>query len=453
MKAFRHSLAVLLLALAGGGAAQDEAAPAPDEAREPAPAQGPAETRAVRTILVLDVHSTINPATLSYVESGLAKGRETGADLILVKMGTPGGLVTTTKDILSLFGASDAPVAVWVTPEGASATSAGAILASGAHVLVMSEGTNIGAATPVAVGGGGQEGDMRDKAVNDLVSLVQSLADARGRNAELFGEMVRSASSFEAREALRERLIDGIVSTDQELARFLDGRPVHLKGEDLILSVPSPPAFVEHGMDAGQSILDVFANPNLAYLLLLIGAALIYLELQAPGGLIAGSIGALCLVLAGVGFQILPVNFGGLGLIVLAFALFLMEIYVTSYGLLTLLGMICLVFGPLFLYRTEDAYLSLSRPVVFSASAAVLAFVGLVVFVMVRERRKIGATAFNDPVGGRAEVLEALGEDGGLHRCQVRVSGGEIWKAASRTAVKKGERREVVGKDGLVLRI
>ena len=407
----------------------------------------------VDKILVLEVRSTINPSTFNYIESGLEKARSIGADLILVELTTPGGLVTTTKDILTLFGSSDIPFAFWVGPEGASATSAGAILASGAHILVMSEGTNIGAAMPITMTGKIDNKDARDKAINDLVALVQSLAEARGRNAEMFGEMISAAASFKAGEAQEGGLIDGIVNSREEFSRFLQGRTIHFKGQDIALDVKPPAQLVPFEMDEGQKLLNIFANPTLAYILFLIGAALIYLELQAPGGLMAGALGALCLVLAGIGFQVLPLNFGGLGLIVLAFVLFVMEAFVTSYGLLSLAATAALVFGSLFLYRTEDSYISLSKSVIFSSVGAVLAFMGIIVFMMIKDRKKVGSTAFDDIVGQRGKVLAVLDEtDDRCRYYQVSV-GGEIWRATSEADYRPGDTCMIKKKDRLTLKI
>ena len=407
----------------------------------------------VDRVLVLEVGSSINPSTFNYIESGLEKARSVGADLILIELTTPGGLVTTTKDILTLFGGSDVPFAVWVRPEGASATSAGAILASGAHILVMSEGTNIGAAMPITMTGKIDNNDARDKAINDLVALVQSLAEVRGRNAKMFGEMISSAASFKASAAKDGGLIDGIVNSRQEFTEFLRDRTIHFGGQDVALDVSPTLEFVTFEMDGGQKLLNIFANPTLAYILFLIGAALIYLELQAPGGLMAGALGALCLVLAGIGFQVLPLNFGGLGLIILAFILFVMEAFVMSYGLLSLAATASLVFGSLFLYRTEDSYVSLSKSVIFSSVGAILAFIGLIVFMMIKDRKKLGSMAFDTVVGQRAKVLAVLDETDGHYRYYQVGVGGEIWRAASEVEYRPGDICTIKKKDRLTLKI
>ncbi len=404
----------------------------------------------IRNIIQLDIESSINPATLNYLSQGFIQAKKNKDDLILITMNTPGGLVTTTKKILTLFGESNIPVVVWIKPEGSSATSAGAIIASGAHGLYMSEGTNIGAATPIQMSGDIKQKDMKSKAINDLVALVQSLAETRGRNAELFGEMIEKASSFKSREAVEKKLIDGIANTESELIEKLDERIFHIKGQDYIAKLINPD-ITKFEMDMGLILLNIFANPSTAYVLFLIGAALLYLELQAPGGFIAGSIGAICLIMAGIGFQVLPLNFGALGLIILSFVLFVMEVYITSYGILSLGGLASLISGSLFLFRTDNAYLELSNSVIFSSVGAIVLFLAFIVFVITRDHKNIGKFKFNSPKGKSAEIINKE-EDmrDGYYFYQVKLS-GEIWKAKSKELLEVGDQVTIQEQDQLHL--
>ncbi len=276
------------------------------------------EQRSVEKIIRLDINSSINPATYSYLKAGFQEAKENEFGAILITLNTPGGLVSTTKEILTLFGDSDLPVIVWIRPEGASATSAGAIISSGAHMLYMSDGTNMGAATPIEMSGDIKQTDARSKAINDLVALVQSLAQTRGRNADLFAEMIEKASSFKSKEALEKKLIDGIANSTKDIRELSHHRVIKIKGKQVKLEFRDA-QIISFGMDLGQKLLDILANPSTAYILFVIGAGLIYLELQAAGGFIAGGVGVVCLLLAGIGFQVLPLNFGALGLIVLSF--------------------------------------------------------------------------------------------------------------------------------------
>jgi len=408
-------------------------------------------------ILELKINSSINPATKSYIEQSFKKAHTEGFDLILIKLNTPGGLVSTTQEILTEFGESDVPVAVWVTPEGASATSAGAILSSGAHLLFMSHATSIGAATPIQMSGDIQQKDVKAKAINALVGIVQSMAESRGRNVKAFGEMVEKAKTFKSKEALEQKLIDGIVNNLGDFVDQIDGKKITLKGKEVTLNSKNP-RFVEFKMDFGQQLLDIFANPGLAYILFLIGAALIYLELQAPGGFIAGSIGVVALVLAGIGFQVLPLNFGAMGLIVLAFILFIMEIYITSYGILTLLGLGALISGSMFLFRTDNAYMNVSYGLIFGSIAAIVIFIGAMALFFYWDHKKGEGKLKEDyyNLAGKTGIIMSIldSEESGWHYYQVKIH-GELWKAKSRSIYKQGDNIIVENedKDNMILTI
>lgn len=380
-------------------------------------------------VLELNIDSPITPATFNYISQGFKRANKQNSDAILIKLNTPGGLVSTTKEILSLVGESTIPIIVWVTPEGSSATSAGAIIASASHILLMSEGTNIGAATPIQMTGNIEQSDVRSKSVNDLKALVQSLAQTRGRNAKLFGDMIEKASSFEANLAKKENLIDDILNKKSDLSTLVNGRVIHIQGEDRKI-ISKNINFSIYEMDLGQQLLNIFANPNTAYILFLIGAALIYLEFQAPGGLIAGSIGTLSLVLAAIGFQVLPLNFGAMALIILGFILFIIEIYVTSYGILSLAGLASFVSGSLFLLRTDDSYIVISQTLIYSAALAITLFLILVGYVIVKDHKNIGKMKFNSQVGETATIIGLVSENAGINKYQVKLH-GEVWNLES----------------------
>ncbi len=388
-------------------------------------------------VLELNIDSPITPATFNYISQGFKRADKQNSDAILVKLNTPGGLVSTTKEILSLIGESSIPIIVWVTPEGSSATSAGAIIASAAHILLMSEGTNIGAATPIQMTGDIEKTDVRSKSVNDLKALVQSLAQTRGRNATLFGDMIEKASSFEANLAKKENLIDDILNKKEDLSSLINERVIHIQGEDRKI-ISESINYSVYEMDLGQQLLNIFANPNTAYVLFLIGAALIYLEFQAPGGLIAGSVGTLALLLAAIGFQVLPLNFGAMALIILGFVLFIIEIYVTSYGILSLAGLGSFVSGSLFLLRTEDSYIMISQTLIYSAALAIAFFLMLIGYVIVKDHKNIGKMKFNSQVGESATIIALMGNESGINKYQVKLH-GEVWNLESSKDYKMGE--------------
>jgi len=401
------------------------------------------EVLVVKKIIALDVNSAITPATLNFIDSALKRSKTEKDSLILIRMNTPGGLVTTTKSILTLFGESDVPIVIWVTPTSAGATSAGAIIASGAHLVFMNEGTTIGAATPVDLGKDIESSDLKKKAVNDLVALVQSLSEVHKRNSLLFGEMVQKASSFKAKEALEKKLINGIANTETELVSALNGKIIAMKGKNLPLQVDAP-EILNLKMDWGQSLLSFLANPNLAYIFFIIGVALLYFELQNPHGFISGSIGIVSLLLSGIGLQVLPFNWGALSLIIFAFALFFLEIYIMSYGVLTMVALASLLTGSLFLFRTENAYMQLDSSIIYSTVFSITFFiVGLTLYWVydAKKNKRPNFFSFNQKVGIVTFIEnEKVGE---YFIYQIKIA-GEIWRARSLKKIEIGSQCNVI---------
>ena len=403
----------------------------------------------VEKVLRIKIDASINPATANFLESSLNKAKKENAQLFLIQINTPGGLVTTTKEILKMFGNSSIPIVVWITPSGASATSAGAIIASGSHLLYMNDGTNMGAATPIQMSGDIKQKDARNKAVNDLVALVKSLSESHGRNPKGFQKMIEEGASYTSQDAQKEDLINGIARTENELWEKMHKQVIMIQGQKKTLEVSSPKV-VTVEMDPGQKLLNIFANPTTAYVLFLIGAALIYLELQAPGGLIAGGLGAVCLILAGIGFQVLPLNIGALGLILLSFVLLAVELFVTTYGILTIAALVSLISGSLFLFRTEDSYIELSHTVIFSTVGAILAFIGVIVLIIAKTQKNVGSESFNDNVGRKGIILYEMKElsdpDNEKYIYQVKVT-GEFWKSKSNEPLQEGDKCVVTHQD------
>jgi membrane-bound serine protease (ClpP class) len=383
-----------------------------------------ASTLHIKEMSLLSVNSAITPATYDYLKQNF----ETLPDssLIVVKLNTPGGLVNTTKDIITMVGRMKRPFIIWITPEGASASSAGAIIASAAHFIFMSPGTNIGAATPVGLGQDISESDGRRKALNDLTALVRSLSNSRNRPAAPFEKMINSADSFTTEEALRLKIIDGVISEQKEMISFLNSKKINIEGVSTTL-ILSDPVFKDYGPSLGQRILEVIANPSTAYILFLIGIALIYFEFQAPGGFISGSVGLCFLILSGISFQVLPLDWGSMGLIIAGIFLLILEIYVVSYGILAIAGLISFTMGSLFLFHGESGFISVESSVIFSSLAGVTISLGLIVWYLYQDKKKLKKTDdFFLPVGAKGEVLTKIGP----HEYQVKVR-GEIWHAFS----------------------
>lgn len=408
-----------------------------------------AEEYLVNKIIEMNVDSSINPATLNYLKTGFEQAKNAEKGLVLIRLNTPGGLITTTKDIITAIGSLSVPVVIWITPEGASATSAGAIISSAAHFIFMSKGTNIGAATPIQMGKDIPE-DARNKAINDLVALTQSLSEAKGRDGLAFKDIIAKGASLKASEAVKQKLINGIVSNRDELVSYLNGKTFDLAGTQMTLNISTSTPSKTYEMDLGQRILNMLADPSLAYILFLIGAALIYFELQAPGGFLAGAIGAVFIVLAGIGFQILPLNFGAFGLLVLSFILFILEVYITSFGLLSIAGMVALTIGSLFLYRSDNGYIELKSSLVYSVLFAIGSFLALMTFIILKDLKK-GKKEFFHHKGKTGVVIESLPADekhkDGVeyHVYKVKVA-GEIWRACSEHHINPGDQIEVLEK-------
>lgn len=403
----------------------------------------------ISKVHIFKIENSINPAVLNYLKTGFKKVQSD--HLILIKMNTPGGLVSTTKDIITLIGETSSPTAIWVTPEGASATSAGAIISSSAHYLFMSEGANIGAATPIGMDGDIKQKDARSKAINDLVALVKSLSESRGRDPKSFGEMITDAKSFSSDTALSRKIIDAKAKTIQDIFNFINKNPKKILGTKTQYKITNP-EIQDVKMDLGQSLLNVFANPSLAYLLFLIGAALLYFEFQAPGGFIAGSIGVVSLILAGIAFQVLPLNLGALGLIVVSFVLFVLEAYITSYGILTLGGLAALIFGSLFLFRGNDSYLAIQTSLIISAALAIVLFMGIIAYMMIRDRKKIGATDFYTFKNSYCDIVKDLGQEGDGFIYKIKVA-GEYWNAFSKNKLDLDAKANIIDHDEQKLRL
>lgn len=394
----------------------------------------------INEIGLLSVNSAITPATYDYLRHNFE--RLPPSSLIVLKLNTPGGLVSTTKDIITLIGRSKRPFAVWISPEGASAASAGAIIASAAHFIFMSPGTNMGAATPVGLGEDIAESDGRKKALNDLTALVRSLSASRERPAEAFEKMITSAESFTAKEALKLGIIDGVISSKEEMINVLSQKKFNLDGVRTTLRIENV-TFSDFEPTAGQKILEVLANPSTAYILFLIGIALIYFEFQAPGGYISGSIGLCFLLLSGISFQVLPLDWGSMALIIAGIVLLVLEVFIVSYGILSIAGLIAFTMGSLFLFHGEGGFISIQYPVILSSLAGVAASVGLILWYLYRESKKLKKTEdFFLPIGATGHVLTKLSPID----YQVKVR-GEIWKGESKEELEINDLIEVEAVD------
>ena len=397
-------------------------------------------------IKVIDIEESINPGTAAFLARGTEQAVEEEAELIVVQLDTPGGLVSSMRTMVKTIMNSPIPVVVYVSPSGAQAASAGVFVVMAADIAAMAPGTNIGAAHPVVAGGKEMDETMNTKMVNDLVAFIKSIASKRGRNADWAEEAVRKSVSITAEEALRLKVVDLIAKDMNDLLLKLEGWPVQTKeGEKkLALKGLSIDRVQENLRD---KILKTISNPNIAYILMLIGLAGLYFELSHPGAIFPGVIGGISLILAFYAFQTLSVNYAGVLLIILGAILFLLEIKVASYGLLSIGGVICLALGSIMLFNTGTTGLRVSWSVLIPAVLVISGFFVTVAFLAVRAHIAKPRTGYQGLIGEIAVAKESLAPEG-----KVFVH-GELWNATSDEVVPVGSKVEVIGVENLLLKV
>ncbi len=400
-----------------------------------------------KEIYYLDADGIINPVMAEFVTESIRSAAEAKAEAVIIQLDTPGGLDLSMRDIVKAILSSDVPIVVYVAPAGSRAASAGVFITFAANVAAMAPGTNIGSAHPVAIGGGKMDEEMAKKIENDSVAYIKGIAVKRKRNAEWAEKAVRESVNITAEEALKINAIDLMASSPDELIDKLDGRKVELPAGDRALNTKgSPVKKVEGGLRF--RILSAISNPNVAYILMMIGLVGIYFELSNPGLILPGVIGAVCLVLAFYAFQTLSINYAGLLLIGLAVIFFIVEIKVTSYGLLAIAGIISLLLGSLMLFESPLPFMRLSIWVILPAIALMTAIVlGTMYYgLMILRRRPVSGT--EGFVGAEGTVAEDFSGNEG----KVFVE-GEYWNASSDDVLKKGDKVSVTEVKGLRLKV
>lgn len=394
------------------------------------------------TLLIMELDGPINPGSALFVSRGIREAPGLGAELVILRLDTPGGLASSMRSIVKAILNSSVPVAVYVSPRGAGAASAGVMVTVAGHVAAMAPGTNIGAAHPVAAGGKDIQEEMSKKVVNDMASYGRGIAEGKGRNGEWVEKAIRESISATAEEALEKNVIDLIARDLDELIQELDGRQVQVQGEsrDLNLAglerIPYHPGFRD-------KVLRTISDPSIAYILMMIGLAGLYFELSNPGAILPGVIGAISLILAFFSFQTLPVNYAGLLLILLSVILFIAEIKVTSYGLLSVGGLISLTLGSIMLFEDVGVPLRVILPTV----ALVGGFFIVVAALAFRAYRA-------QPRGGSEGLVGEIG----IVRTRLDPEGlvfvhGETWRAAADEEIEPDEAVEVAEVRGLKLRV
>jgi membrane-bound serine protease (ClpP class) len=380
----------------------------------------------IPSVVRIAVDSIIHPVSAEFVIESLAEADRRRADAFVMELATPGGLLTSTRDIFTAMLSAKTPVVVYVSPSGAQAASAGFFLLMAADVAAMAPGTNTGAAHPVGGSGEEIEGTMGDKVEEDAAATIRSLASRNGRNAELAEAAVLESKSFTADEALENDLIDLVVGDLPTLLREIDGLDVSQEGDEARILRTAGAEITSLEMSGFQRFLSAIAHPNIAYILMTLGGLGLYFELSNPGAVLPGVVGGICLILAFFALSVLPVNYAGIALIILAMIFFIAEVKVISYGLLTVAGVISLVIGSLMLFKSADPAIRVSLEVIISMEIAT------------------GAEGLVNKHGVARTVIATEGK--------VFVH-GEIWHAVSDEPIAAGSAVQIVAVDGLTLQV
>ena len=398
-------------------------------------------------VLKIVVNDTIHPITNEYIGRALAEAQRAGDKALLIELSTPGGLLESTRDIINKILESPVPVIIYVTPSGSRAASAGFFILEAADVAAMAPGTNTGAAHPVTIGGGKMDDVMKEKIENDSAALMRSVANKRGRNVEIAESAVRQSKSFTEEEALKDKLIDFVASNEQDLFKQLQGKPIkRFNGKEVKLDLVGEP-IRPYELTLKERILSFIMDPNIAFILLAIGALALYAEFNHPGAVVPGTVGIIFILLAAFALNLLPVRHAALLMIVAAFILFALEAKFATHGVLAIGGISMLTLGALLLV---DAPIPEMRVRLMTALAVSIPVGLITVFLMniaLKARRNKVVTGIQGLIGEVGTAQTALNPAG-----KVFVH-GELWDAVSSTPVPAGQSVVVRSMDGFQLRV
>lgn len=414
------------------------------------------------SVFQLTINDVIGPATDDYVERAIKKATLQKATLIIIQMDTPGGLDSAMRSIIKNITNSYVPVAVYVAPTGARAASAGTYILYASHIAAMAPGTNLGAATPIQLGGfspdemqkkkdnedlstqDDNKSTLQHKTINDAVAYIRGLAQLRGRNQEWAEQAVREAASLPAEDALKKNVIDIIATSTTDLLNQIDGREVVVHGQKRRLSTTGL-ALKELNPDWRSRLLSVITNPNIAYILMLVGIYGLIFEFSNPGSIVPGTVGAICLLLALYAFQLLPINYAGMGLILLGLALMVAEAFEPSFGMLGIGGVFAFIFGSIILMDTNAPGFGIDLSVIATfAITSVILFVFIIGMAMKARRRPV-VSGMEELIGSEAIVIEDFEKKG-----RVNIH-SENWSAQCDMPLRKGQPVKVIGISGLTL--
>ncbi|MCJ7808997.1 MAG: nodulation protein NfeD [Desulfobulbaceae bacterium] len=391
---------------------------------------------------IIELEGPINPGTALFVVRGLEKARETNASLVIIRLDTPGGLASSMRTIIKAILNSPVPVVVYVGPKGAGAASAGVMITVAGHVAAMAKGTNIGAAHPVSTGGKDIGDDMGKKVVNDMAAYARGIAEEKGRNGEWVEKAIRESVSITADEAHEKKVVDLVVEDMDDLLKILDGREVTTSSGTVTLKTSGIEKTV-YSPGFRDKLLQTISDPNISYILMMIGLAGLYFELANPGAICPGVIGGISLILAFFSFQTLPVNYAGVMLILLAIIFFIAEVKVASYGMLSVGGIISLTLGSIMLYGDTGVSIKLMLPTILLVGGFFVVVAGIA-FRTIHRKPLGGADGLPGEIGVVTETVDPEG---------LLFVHGETWRAFSKEKLEKGEKAEVVAINGLLLEV
>jgi membrane-bound serine protease (ClpP class) len=395
------------------------------------------------------IDGAINPAVADYIASAIKYGQSHGAAALLIEIDTPGGLLNATRKIVETLLSAPIPTISYVSPSGATAASAGTFIVEAANIAAMAPGTSIGAAHPVEMGGEIPKGTVANKIENFTAAFARSIARQRGRNQDWIESAVRQSVAIGENDALARRVVDFVAPDVPSLLAQASGRIVTVGGGATVKLDLRGAVVREFGMTAGQRILNTLADPNLMYLLLVGGIMGLYFEFAHPGVFFPGAAGAICLLLALASFQMLPINLSGLLLILLGVALLISEVFVTSYGVFGIAGVISFVLGSMLLVNTGQTDLTINRGIIGGAAAALaLAIIGLG-YIIMSERRGRPTTGREGLIGQIGEVRDPIAPGAPGHM----FVHGEIWRACADEPIAAGTRAKVDAISGLELKV
>lgn len=406
----------------------------------------PAAAQADSFLLFATYEGVITPVSAEYFHDALQSAQETGAQALILRLNTPGGLDTSMRLMIKDITAATIPVIVYVSPSSGRAASAGVFITMAAHVAAMAPGTNIGAAHPVAMGGTEMDKTMKEKVENDSVAYIKTIAEQRGRNVAWAEDAVRKSLSVTEREALKLKIIDLIAEDLPALLKQLDGRSISLPSGTRVLHTAGA-SLREFPMSLRLEFLKTLSDPNIAYLLMTLGTVGLIAELYNPGAILPGIVGAISLILAFYSLQSLPVNYAGVLLFVLGIVFLILEATVTSFGLLAIGGIIAMLLGSVMLIKTDVEFLQISWTVILPVVALAAGVTFFLVGMGMQAMRRPAVTGREELVGMVGIVTTALTPHG-----QLAVH-GELWQAVSDLPLQPGEEAEVTGIQGLQLSV